>query len=96
MAWVCPSIHAQFGSIKDLVTRVFVKQDYLRKGLHPQNKKNQSGTAVLKVYWIGQHAVHEIGMHSLYEWMTQLTGHPSDPKQWSEWGKRDSDERQYC
>ena len=45
---------------------------------------------------MGQHAVHEIGMHSLYEWMTLMTGHPTDAKQWKEWAKRDSDARAYC
>jgi hypothetical protein len=90
------SVHAKLGPVKELITNEFVKQDYLRKGLHPSNKKNDSGTAVLKVYWLGQHAVHDIGLHSLYEWMTKITGHPSDEKQWKEWARRDSDAKQYC
>ena len=70
----------------------FFSFDFLTQAL----KKNATNSAVLKVYWMGQHAVHEIGMHSLYEWMTLMTGHPTDAKQWKEWAKRDSDARAYC
>jgi len=89
------SIHTKLGNVKDLITTKFKVQDYLQRAVHP-NKKLDHDQKILRVYYIGQHAVHEIGMHSLYEWMTKLTNHPKDDSQWKEWGKRDSDAKAYC
>ena len=89
------NVHARLGSVKTFITDTMVKRDFLRRGPHP-SKKTGENQQVLRVYWIGQRAVHVLGMHSLYEWMTTMVRHPFDATQWTEWAKRDGAANAYC
>jgi hypothetical protein len=76
--------HEFLGSVRTKVSKTFVARDYIRKGDDPSIKDRKSSA-----YWIGQRAVHEVGMPSLFEFMTQLTDRAMDTNEWKRWAEED-------
>ena len=76
--------HEFLGSVRGKVSKTFVARDYIRRGDDPSIKDRKASA-----YWIGQRAVHEIGMASLFEFMTQLTNRAMDINDWKRWAEED-------